>query len=148
MGISPQSDFLRALYQSWSDRMAANPGLTIADLRSLFDEGHQPTLEPEGVTYKSDRLAGIEAIWALPQGADTKQVILYTHGGGFAVGSADSHRKLAGHLAKHLGVTAVVIDYRRAPEHPLAYPGSRSMITRPRPGPPTRRQAASCCPGS
>ncbi|MBA9860097.1 alpha/beta hydrolase [Burkholderia contaminans] len=119
MGISPQSDFLRALYQSWSDRMAANPGLTIADLRSLFDEWHQPTLEPEGVTYKSDRLSGIDAIWALPQGADFKQVILYTHGGGFAVGSADSHRKLAGHLAKQLGVTAVVIDYRRAPEHPF-----------------------------
>jgi monoterpene epsilon-lactone hydrolase len=116
---SPQSDFLRALYQSWSDRMAANPGLTIADLRSLFDEWHQPTFEPEGVTYKSEVLAGVEAIWALPQGANTKQVILYTHGGGFAVGSAASHRKLAGHLAKQLGVTAVVIDYRRAPEHPF-----------------------------
>lgn len=119
MGTSPQSDFLRALYQSWSDRMVANPGLTIADLRSLFDEWHQPTLEPEGVTYKSDVLAGVDAVWALPQGADTKQVILYTHGGGFAVGSASSHRKLAAHLAKHLGVTAVVIDYRRAPEHPF-----------------------------
>jgi len=27
------------------------------------------------------------------------RVIVYTHGGGFAVGSADSHRKMAGHLA-------------------------------------------------
>ena len=45
--------------------------------------------------------------------------IVYTHGGGFAVGSADSHRKLAGHLAKALGVTAVVLHYRRAPEHPF-----------------------------
>ena len=80
MGTSPQSDFLRALYQSWSDRMAANPAMTLADLRSLFDEWHQPTLEPEGVTYKSDVLAGVEAIWALPHGADTKKVILYTHG--------------------------------------------------------------------
>lgn len=119
MATSIQSDFLRALYQSWSDRMAANPNLTIADLRSLFDEWHQPTLEPEGVSYKSETLAGVEAIWALPTGADAKKVILYTHGGGFAVGSAASHRKLAGHLAKHLGVTAVVIDYRRAPEHPF-----------------------------
>ena len=119
MATSPQSDFLRALYQSWSDRMAANPNLTIADLRSLFDEWHQPTSEAEGVSYRSDVLAGVEAIWALPQGADTKKVILYTHGGGFAVGSAASHRKLAGHLAKHLGVTAVAIDYRRAPEHPF-----------------------------
>jgi epsilon-lactone hydrolase len=119
MSISAPADFLRKLYQSWSDRMVANPSLTIADLRSLFDEWHQPTLEPEGVTYKSEVVAGIEAIWALPVGADASKVILYTHGGGFAVGSAASHRKLAGHLAKHLGVTALVIDYRRAPEHPF-----------------------------
>ncbi len=97
--------------------MVANPGLTIADLRSLFDEWHQPAFEPEGVTYKSEVVAGVDGIWALPIGADVRKVIVYTHGGGFAVGSAASHRKLAGHLAKHLGVTALVIDYRRAPEH-------------------------------
>jgi acetyl esterase/lipase len=119
MTISIQADFLRGLYQSWSDRMAANPALTIADLRSLFDEWHQPTMEPEGVTYKSETIAGVDAIWALPNGADSSKIILYTHGGGFAVGSAASHRKLAGHLAKHLGVTAVAIDYRRAPEFPF-----------------------------
>ncbi|NPT61448.1 alpha/beta hydrolase [Paraburkholderia elongata] len=119
MKTSPEADFLRVLYQSWSDRMTANPTLTIADLRSLFDEWHQPTLEPEGVTYQSKAVAGVEAIWASPVGADASKVILYTHGGGFAVGSAASHRKLAGHLAKHLGVIAVVIDYRRAPEHPF-----------------------------
>jgi acetyl esterase/lipase len=119
MKPSSEADFLRALYQGWSDRMAANPAMGIADLRGLFDEWHQPTLEPEGVTYKSDTVAGVEAIWALPLDADTKKVILYTHGGGFAVGSAASHRKLAGHLARHLGVTAVVLDYRRAPEHPF-----------------------------
>jgi epsilon-lactone hydrolase len=119
MGIESESDFLRALYRSWSERMAANPGLTIADLRSLFDEWHQPTLEPEGVAYKSDVLAGVEGVWALPLGSDPKKVIVYTHGGGFAVGSSASHRKLASHLAKHLGITAIVIDYRRAPEHPF-----------------------------
>lgn len=119
MNTSSEADFLRALYQSWTDRMAANPNLTISDLRSLFDEWHQPTLEPEGVTYKSDVVAGVGAIWALPEGADSSKVILYTHGGGFAVGSAASHRKFAGHLAKQLGVTAVAIDYRRAPEHPF-----------------------------
>ena len=116
MAISSEADFLRALYQSWSDRMVANPALTVADLRGLFEEWHQVTREPEGVTYKSGLLAGIEAIWALPVDADLSKVILYTHGGGFVVGSLATHRKFAGHLAKHLGVTAVVIDYRRAPE--------------------------------
>lgn len=119
MATTQEADFLRALYQTWSDRMAANPEYTISDLRSLFDEWHQPTLEPEGVTYKSDVIAGVEVIWALPSDADTTKVLLYTHGGGFSVGSAASHRKLAGHLAKALSATAAVIDYRRSPEHPF-----------------------------
>jgi cation diffusion facilitator CzcD-associated flavoprotein CzcO/acetyl esterase/lipase len=119
MTPSPQADFLRALYQSWTERMAANPAMSVADMRDLFEEWHQATLEPDGVTYKAETIAGVHAIWALPLGADESKVILYLHGGGFVVGSAATHRKFAGHLAKHLGVTAVVIDYRCAPEHPF-----------------------------
>ena len=119
MAISSEADFLRALYTGWSERMAASPALTLEELRSLFEEWHHATREPEGVTYKSDILAGVEAIWALPLAAETSKVILYTHGGGFVVGSVSTHRKFAGHLAKHLGVTAVVFDYRRAPECPF-----------------------------
>src|SRR5882757_2186050 len=119
MTISNEADFLRALYKSWSERMSANPAMTITELRGLFDEWHQATGEPEVVTYKRGLRAGVEAIWALPVSADTSKVILYIHGGGFVVGSVSTHRKFAGHLAKHLGVTAVVFDYRRAPECPF-----------------------------
>jgi epsilon-lactone hydrolase len=119
MASSEESKFLRDLYQDWTNRMAADPNLSIANLRSMFDEWGQPTLEPENVCYKSDQIGDVQAIWALPAGADASRVIVYFHGGGFAVGSADSHRKIAGHLAKSLGVTAVVIHYRRAPEHPF-----------------------------
>ncbi|MCI4676465.1 alpha/beta hydrolase [Candidatus Mycolicibacterium alkanivorans] len=119
MTVSAEADFLEALYRAWSSRMAADPQMSIGMLRSMFDEWHQPTKEPEAVTYRSDVVAGVEGIWALPLGADTSRVILYTHGGGFATGSAASHRKLAAHLAKALGTTAFVLDYRRAPEHPF-----------------------------
>lgn len=119
MAISPEADHLRALYQDWSDRMAADPQMSLPMMRSLFEEWHQPTREPEGVTYKNETVAGVAALWAYPVGANTKKVLLFTHGGGFAVGSSASHRKLAGHMAKALGITAIVIDYRRAPEHPF-----------------------------
>lgn len=119
MAISPEADHLRALYQDWSDRMAADPQMSLPMMRSLFEEWHQPTLEPEGVSYKNDTVAGVAALWAYPSDANTKKVLLFTHGGGFAVGSSASHRKLAGHMAKALGATAIVIDYRRAPEHPF-----------------------------
>ncbi len=115
---SAASDALRALYADWSDVIATTPGLTMRLFRSIFDEWHQATREPEDVTYREETVGGVPGIWALPTGADTSQVLLYTHGGGFAVGSASSHRKLAAHVAKALGVTSFVLDYRRAPEHP------------------------------
>ncbi|MEV1291994.1 alpha/beta hydrolase [Pseudonocardia sp. NPDC049635] len=122
MSDSPSSgaEILRSLYADWSAVMADRPDLDVRLLRSLFDEWHQATAEPTEVTYADDVVGGVPGIWALPVGADRGRVVLYTHGGGFAVGSAASHRKLAGHLAKALGATAFVLDYRRAPEqcHP------------------------------
>ncbi|MGH3636589.1 MAG: alpha/beta hydrolase [Mycobacterium sp.] len=115
--VGSGAEALAALYADWSEIMATPPGLDIRLLRSLFEEWHQPTREPEDVSYKQDTVGDVPGIWALPAGADRSQVLLYTHGGGFAVGSAASHRKLAAHLAKALGVAAFVLDYRRAPEH-------------------------------
>jgi monoterpene epsilon-lactone hydrolase len=117
-GTSAASDALRALYADWTDIIATTPDLTTRLFRSIFDEWHQVTREPEDVTYREETVGGVPGIWALPIGADPAEVLLYFHGGGFAVGSAASHRKLAGHVAKALGVTAFVLDYRRAPEHP------------------------------
>lgn len=70
------------------------------------------------MTYAEDTVGGVPGIWCYPNGADASKVLLYTHGGGFAVGSASSHRELAAHVAKALGVHAFVLDYRLAPEHP------------------------------
>ncbi len=117
-GTSTESDALRALYADWSGIIADTPDLTTRLFRSIFDEWHRATREPEDVTYREDTLGGVPGTWTLPIGADPARVLLYTHGGGFAVGSAASHRKLAGHVAKALGATAFVADYRRAPEHP------------------------------
>ncbi|SFV24943.1 alpha/beta hydrolase, partial [Micrococcus terreus] len=111
-------DALRDLYADWSAIMAENPQMSMRLFRAVFDEWHQPTVEPEDVTYREDTVGGVPGIWCLPAGGDASQVLLYTHGGGFSVGSASSHRKLAAHVAKALGVVSFVLDYRRAPEHP------------------------------
>lgn len=113
-----ERDPLKELYADWSDILATTENLTIRLFRSIFDEWHQPTAEPTDVTYAEGTVGGVPGVWCYPKGADTAKVLLYTHGGGFAVGSASSHRKLAGHFAKALGATSFVLDYRRAPEHP------------------------------
>ncbi|MDJ1370859.1 alpha/beta hydrolase [Gulosibacter molinativorax] len=116
--IAIKSDALRDLYAEWTTLMTDNPTMGMRLFRSIFDEWHQPTVEPEDVTYREEVVGGVPGIWCLPAGADESQVMLFTHGGGFAVGSASSHRKVAAHVAKTLGVTSFVLDYRRAPEHP------------------------------
>lgn len=46
-------------------------------------------------------------------------LVLYLHGGGYVVGSAQGYRGLAGEVARAAGMDALVIDYRLAPEHPF-----------------------------
>ncbi|KAJ1642971.1 hypothetical protein LPJ64_005215 [Coemansia asiatica] len=47
-----------------------------------------------------------------------EHIILYLHGGGYALGSAASHRGLTGRLAFQSNLRCVAIDYRLAPLHP------------------------------
>jgi acetyl esterase len=43
--------------------------------------------------------------------------LLFLHGGGFVVGSLETHDSLCRQLALHGGCTVVALDYRLAPEH-------------------------------
>lgn len=112
------SDELRELYASFTRRLQDEPEMSIDGMRDLFEQWHLGAAEPEGVTYLEAGDAPVPATWCIPSGADQRSAVVYTHGGGFVVGSRHSHRKLAGHLAARSGSRVLVIDYRRAPEHP------------------------------
>jgi len=110
--------FLDDMYADWQSRMIANPEYSMEDLRAIFEGWHKPTVEPENVSYRSSTVHGVPVIVATGPD-DGGDVIIYCHGGGFCVGSADSRRKLGGHLAKLLRSSVVIMDYRLAPEHPF-----------------------------
>ncbi|MDO8434698.1 MAG: alpha/beta hydrolase [Candidatus Binatus sp.] len=62
---------------------------------------------------------GIKAEWIAAPGADAGRSILYLHGGGYVIGSINTHRSLAGRLSRAAKARVLVIDYRLAPEHPF-----------------------------
>jgi acetyl esterase/lipase len=115
---STQSDYLKDLYSRWAVRMGAEPPMELDGLRDMLEAWHLATVEPTGVTYEEVDAGGVPAIFCTPQGCAEDRVIIWTHGGGYVVGSMHSHRKVAAHLAKAAGTRALVIDYRLAPEHP------------------------------
>ena len=67
-------------------------------------------------------LGGRPAEWITPDGIGGDSAVLYLHGGGYCIGSLDSHRELAGRIARAPGARWSLLDYRLAPEHPFPPP--------------------------
>src|SRR5262249_62223803 len=63
--------------------------------------------------------AGCAAEWVKAPGSQTGRAILYLHGGGYVMGSPNTHRSLAGEVSRAAQAAVLLIDYRLAPEHPF-----------------------------
>jgi acetyl esterase/lipase len=62
--------------------------------------------------------AGVKAEWIVPPGAE-ERVILYLHGGGYVMGSINTHRAMVARIARAAHARALALDYSLAPERPF-----------------------------
>jgi epsilon-lactone hydrolase len=62
---------------------------------------------------------GIPAEWITPPGAAPDRVILYLHGGGYVMGSINTHRAMIARIARASQGRALALGYRLAPENPF-----------------------------
>src|SRR5690242_16889004 len=62
---------------------------------------------------------GVRAEWTSTPGDESDAALLYLHGGGYVIGSLDSHRHLVAEAGRAAGCWALALDYRLAPEHPF-----------------------------
>lgn len=76
-----------------------------------------PPPEERHVRFERVDAGGVPGAWLHPEGADPSRVLYYLHGGGYSIGSIESHRHFVARLAKAAGMRALLIDYRLAPEH-------------------------------
>jgi epsilon-lactone hydrolase len=86
-------------------------------IRGAVEELHSKFAPPPETTVAPVLAGGVPALRITPDHAHEASV-LFLHGGGFVAGSAFGYRHLAGALAVAAQASALVIDYRLAPEHP------------------------------
>jgi monoterpene epsilon-lactone hydrolase len=86
--------------------------------RPVFEAmaGAQPL--PSDVAVTRRLVGGIPVIDIEIAAVNTTDVILYFHGGGYALGSASASVGLASDLSRQAKTRAISVDYRLAPEHP------------------------------
>ncbi|HSW12534.1 MAG TPA: alpha/beta hydrolase [Solimonas sp.] len=119
------SSFMRGLMR-FATRLTIKPILSpnvpVRLQRRLLKLAGAATRVPRGVAVKPDTLGGLPGEWLGDSPVAGSPVILFLHGGGYCVGSLDSHRPITASLAKAAQLPVYAADYRLAPEHP--YPAA------------------------
>ena len=99
-------------------RSAASEGaaeMTVEEWRQAYAGLGAIVPRREGVPVTPVDAGGVAAEWI---GAGDGPVVVYLHGGGYCIGSLDTHRPMLTHLAAATGGSILAVDYRLAPEHP------------------------------
>lgn len=92
---------------------------TVPDMRARYELVGEKFPAPAEARVEKVIAGGRPAeIVAAPEAA-TDRWILYLHGGGYVIGSCDTHRNLAFALSRTADAQVLLLDYRLAPEHPF-----------------------------
>lgn len=92
---------------------------TIEESRAGFEQ--LAAMFPLASDVKSEAVdaGGVPAEWVrVPESRDDR-VIVYVHGGGYVLGSLNTHRELVSRIARASEATVLNVDYRLAPENPF-----------------------------
>lgn len=93
---------------------------SVGAIRLAMEAGALFQFMPWHVHLESVKLDNrLDAEWLRPRGAHSARALLYLHGGGYVLGSLNTHRSLVGSLAQRCGLNVLTINYRKAPDHPF-----------------------------
>jgi epsilon-lactone hydrolase len=104
--------------------------------RKDMDAGFSQYRIAPDVTVEPVTAHGVRAEWTSTPQDDRDAALLYVHGGGYVIGSLDSHRHLVSEAGRAAKAWALALDYRLAPEHPFPAPvedavsGYRYLLSR------------------
>ena len=92
-------------------------GSSIEELRATNEQMARPA-EPD-ITSEPVVANGVNAAWISAPGAADDRAVLYLHGGGYIMGSLNTHRDMMGRISRAAQTRVLGLDYRLAPEHPF-----------------------------
>src|SRR5262245_38142022 len=92
---------------------------SLAEMRAQLELMGQGFPVPADVRCERVSAGGVPAEWVAAPNTMDDRAILYLHGGGYAIGSIDSHRAMAAGLSRAADARVLLIGYRLAPEHPF-----------------------------
>ncbi|KWF33684.1 alpha/beta hydrolase [Burkholderia diffusa] len=121
--LEPEIAAFVAAVDAWypADAAARSP----VEQRRVYDRfaaAWTPAELPAGIVQQN-------AVWHAPDGraialrrfapalGEPRGTVLFFHGGGFVVGSLDSHALITAQLAADTELAVIAVDYRLAPEH-------------------------------
>jgi acetyl esterase len=73
---------------------------------------------PSRLEVEDRSIDGVPVRIFRPQGEDLKPGVIYFHGGGWVLGSCETHDDMCAEMAAETDAVVVLVDYRLAPEHP------------------------------
>ncbi|MFY9224090.1 MAG: alpha/beta hydrolase [Blastocatellia bacterium] len=92
---------------------------TLQEARMGYEEMAKMFPLAADTTTEKILVNGINAEWISTPNTDKNYVMLYLHGGGYVLGSPNTHRALVSRLADATKSLVLLLDYRLAPEHPF-----------------------------
>lgn len=98
--------------------MIPEPNPTIEERRRGF-EGMLAKFEiPADAQITKASIGGVPCFRVRAPEASSSRIVIFTHGGGFVMGSAEGYREFAYNVSKASGAEVIAVEYRLAPEHP------------------------------
>jgi acetyl esterase/lipase len=99
--------------------MMGNPPGSLEEFRSGFEAFSAQFLVSKDAASTAVNAGGVPAEWISAPGAVDDRVILYLHGGGYVLGSVNTHREMIIRLSRAASARVLALNYRLAPEHPF-----------------------------
>jgi monoterpene epsilon-lactone hydrolase len=92
---------------------------TVQETRENFEQMTKVFPVAPDVKCEPVNAGGVKSEWVTAPGADAGRAVLYLHGGGYVIGSINTHRDLAARISRAAKARVLLVDYRLAPEHPF-----------------------------